>query len=388
MKKVSSALSFIAVLVVLTCISIPTVLAAEFAANEEIYLSDIMLDDTYVAGGLVNISEDIAGDLVVAGGNITIDGNIEGDLLIGGGQVTINGNVDDDIRIAGGSLYVNGNVGDDLIATGGQLHVGKNSLIGGSLVLGTGYADILGTVNEDIIGGGGRIIIGGTVYRDINLQVHDILTLTKDAKVNGNLIYTSLREAEFEENQVAGYIEFNKQMPIDDSNVGEQVETFFTRGHLIFTILGYLSILVIALIFVFLTPSLLIETTKISKAHPWRSLGIGLIVAICSFATTIILMITVVGFSLAMILITSLSIALYLSKLYAAMLIGNLLIHPKKMTRMKLFGIIALGGFVITVIGIVPYIGWIATLGAALISFGAMCTYEKVLYDKLELNKI
>ncbi|MBU1445842.1 hypothetical protein KKD70_01100, partial [Patescibacteria group bacterium] len=159
-------------------------------------------------------------------------------------------------------------------------------------------------------------------------------------------------------------------------------------GHLIFTILGYLAILAIALLFVFLAPSLLIETTKISREHPWKSLGIGMIVIICGFAATIILAITIVGFSLAMILGTTLSIALYLSKLYAAMLVGNLLIKPKKMNRPKLFGIIALGGFVITVIGIIPYIGWIATLGAAIVSFGAMCTYEKVLYDKLGLNKL
>jgi hypothetical protein len=388
MKKVFSALSVILMFAVLSIIAMPTAFAIEFAAGEEVYLSDIMLDDTYIAGGLVSITEDISGDLLVAGGNVTIDANIEGDLFIIGGQVTINGNVEDDLRMTGGSLSVNGNIGDDLIATGGQLHVGKNSLIGGSLVLGTGFADILGTVNEDIIGSGGRIIIGGTVYRDINLQVHEILTLTKDAKVNGNLIYTSLREAELKETQVAGYIEFNKQMPIDDTNISEKVETFFTRGYLIWTILSYLAILLIAFLFVFLAPVLLIETTKISKAHPWRSLGIGLIVAICGFAATIILMITVIGFSLAVILGTALSIALYLSKLYAAMLVGNLLVHPKKMTRIKLFGIIALGGFIITVIGIVPYIGWIATLGAALVSFGAMCTYKKVLYDKLELNKI
>ncbi|MBU1446062.1 FapA family protein, partial [Patescibacteria group bacterium] len=225
MKKAFSALSSILMLAVLSCVSIQTVFAAEFVANEEVYLSDIMLDDTYIAGGLVTITEDISGDLVVTGGNITIDGNVEGDLLVAGGQITVNGDVSDDIRIAGGSIYVNGNIGDDLISMGGQLQVGKNSLIGGSVVIGTGFANILGTVNEDIIGGGGRVIIGGTVYRDINLQVQDVLTLTKDAKVNGNLIYTSLREAELEETQVAGYIEFNKQMPIDDTNIGEKVET-------------------------------------------------------------------------------------------------------------------------------------------------------------------
>ena len=326
--------------IVLLCLSIPTAFALEFSTNEEVYLNDVMLDDTYIAGGIVSVIENIDGDLVVTGGNITIDGDIDGDLLVAGGQITVNGNVSDDIRMAGGSLSVNGNVGDDLIATGGQLHVGKNSLIGGSLVLGTGSANILGTINEDIIGGGGRIVIGGTVYRDINLQVQDILTLTKNAKINGNLIYTSLREAELQENQVAGYIEFNKQMPIDDSNIGDKIQTFFTRGHLIFTILEYLAILVIALIFVFLAPVLLIEPIKIAKEHPWRSLGIGLVVTICSFATTIILAITVIGFSAAMILGTTLAIALYLSKLYAAMLVGNLLIKPKQINRIKLFGII------------------------------------------------
>lgn len=367
--------------------AIPSAFAVEFKADEEIFLSEPLLDDTYVAGGIVTIDENTIGDLYIAGGTITVNGNVEGDLVIAAGEVTVNGDISDDLRIAGGTISITGNIGDDVIATSGRLEVGSDTLIGGTLVVGNGYANIMGTINEDVKGGGGRITLGGVVYGDVVLEVQESLMLTDSARINGNLIYTSLREAELGNDQVSGYIEFNKQA-VEDKSVGKQVSDFFTKWHLIFLVFKYLSILLLTIIIVSLFPACLIRGSKIAMEHPWRSLGLGLVIAICAVAATVILLISMIGAPIAGMIVAILIITMYVAKVFAGTFIGGLLIKPKKMTKWKLFGITALGLFILLIIDIVPFIGWLASVVVVFIAFGALWTHKKELYDKLGLQKI
>jgi len=367
--------------------TIPTTSAVVFLAQDELSSSEPILDDAYVAGGMVTMESDIEGDLYVVGGSLMINGDISGDLVIVGGQITVNGNVGDDLRATGGSIFINGNVGDDLIAPGGQVNIASESLIGGSLILGSGFANILGTINENILGGGGKIVLGGTVYGDVQVEVQETITLTEKAKINGNLIYTGLRKAELNEDQVEGFIEYN-ELIVENTNLGENIKGIFSKLHIIFQVFQYLSMLVLAFVIVMLAPATLIGAAEIAKARPWKSLGLGLVIALCSIASIIVLSITIIGLPLAGMLLAILCITMCLAKVYAGAFIGKMLINPKKMTRAKLFWISALGIFVIEIVGLVPFIGWIIAFLTVIIGFGALWTHKKDLYGKLNLQKI
>lgn len=373
----------------LLCISASSAFAVEFFAEDELYLTESQDVDVYAAGGIVSIEEDIEGDLYTAGGLLTINGNIEQDLVAAGGQITINGDVGDDLRVGGGSVVLNGSVGDHVVATGGNLNVSTSSLIGGDLIIGNGYANILGTVNGDLKGGGGKIVIGGAIYGDVIVEAQDSITLTENAQINGNLIYKSLREAQLKEEQVAGFIEFNKRTIVEEEvGMEDQIESFFSRWHLFFQVFKYLALLVIAVVLVLIAPACLTSTTKTGLKKPWKSLGLGFVVLICSIAAMIVLSITVLGLPLAFILLGILIITLYVARVYAALLIGNLLIRPKKMTKLKLFGLIALGAFIISIISIVPFVGWLISFVIHMIAFGAFWMHKKELYDKVDMQKL
>ena len=378
----------IVVCAIFTMFTTPTTSAITFMADKEISSSEAILDDAYAAGGLVTIDSDVEGDLFVAGGSLTINGDITGDLVVAGGQVTINGNVSDDVRAAGGSVFINGNIGDDLITTGGQMNLSSGSLVGGSIILGSGFANILGTVNEDIKGGGGKIVLGGTVYGSVEVEVQDSIVLTDNAKINGNLIYSGLRKAELNEEQVEGFIEYNELIKVENADIGQNIEDFFSKLHVFLQIFQYISIMILAFVLIMLIPKALIDTANIAKSHPWRSLGLGFVISLCSIAAVIILSITLVGLPLALILLAIFIITMYLAKIYAGIFIGMLIANPKKMTKLKLFGIAALGIFIIEVVELVPFIGWLITLLTVILGFGALWTHKKELYDKLNMNKI
>lgn len=368
-------------------LTIPTTSAVVFLAEEELSSTEAILDDAYAAGGLVTMESDVEGDLYVAGGSLTINGNISGDLVVGGGQITINGDIGDDVRAAGGSIFLNGNVGDDMIVTGGQLNISSESLIGGTLILGAGFANILGTINEDILGGGGKIVLGGTVYGDVNVEVQDTITLTEKARINGNLIYKGLRKAELNEDQVEGFIEYN-ELIVEETNFGENMKSFFSKMHIFFQIFHYLAMLVLAFVIVMLAPTTLNETAETAKAHPWRSLGLGLVIALCAIAGSIVLGITLIGLPLAGIVIALFIITMCLAKIYAGVFIGKLLVNPKKLTKLKVFALAALGIFIIDIVSLVPIVGKPVAFLTVTMGFGALWTYAKHLYDKLNLKKL
>ncbi|MCD6109548.1 hypothetical protein J7J83_02210 [bacterium] len=365
----------------------PTTLAVTFLADNELSSDEEILDDAYIAGGVITINNNIDGDLFVVGGQTTINGNINGDLVVAGGQITINGDVIDDARIGGGSIFVNGNIGDDLIATGGQLNVSSDSLIGGSLILGNRFSNILGTINEDIKGGGGRIILGGSVYGDVDVTVQDTIALTEKAKINGNFIYNGLRKAEFHEDQVEGFIEYNKIVK-KQTDIGGNIKDFFYKAYFILKFIGYLSMVIIAFVLTMLFPKTLIKTADIAKSNPWRSMGLGLVIALSTIASVIVLGVTLIGLPLAGILLAVFLVTIYLAKIYAGIFIGRLLINPKKMTKGKLFGIGALGIFIIEIVSLVPLVGGLIAILTVFIGFGALWTYKKSLYKELNLQKI
>lgn len=146
--------------------------------------------------------------------------------------------------------------------------------------------------------------------------------------------------------------------------------------------------LVLAFVLIMLAPSVLTGASSIAKQHPWRSLGLGFVIALCSIASFVVLSITVIGLPLAGILLAIFIITMCLAKIYAGVFIGNLLINPKKMNKLKLFGIAALGIFIIEVVGLVPYVGGLIALLTVILGFGALWTHKKELYDKLNLQKI
>lgn len=383
-RNLLAALITCALFVVFTT---PTTSAIVFLAENELYSTETILDDAYAAGGIVTIDSEIEGDLFVAGGSLTINGTVKGDLVVAGGQVTINGEVTDDVRAGGGSIFINNNVGDDVIATGGQINISSDSLIGGTLVIGSGFTNMLGTINEDIIGGGGKIVIGGEVYGDVRLEVQDTITLTEKAKINGNLIYSGLRKAELNEDQVEGFIEYN-EIIVKDTDIGKNIENFFSKLHIFFQIFQYLSMLVIAFALAMIAPSALVKTADIAQAHPWRSLGLGIVIALCSIAAFVVLGITVIALPFASIILALFVITMCLAKVYAGVFIARLLINPKNMTKAKLFGIAALGILIIEIVGLVPFVGGIIALLTVFIGFGSLWTYKKQLYDSLNLNKL
>ncbi len=362
-------------LLLLLSISLFVALSFGFSANgvefksEENFISTIpLLDDAYVAGGNVSIESDVNGDLFVVGGNVTINGNISEDLVVAGGIVNVFGNVGDDLRILGGQITVLGNVGDDLILGGGKVEIGKNAVINGSLISGAGFITLSGEVKEDMKGGVGILYLSGKVLKNVTLTVEEQLSVAETAYIGGDLSYSALSEMEIPANVVKGKTEFNQ---FKKGNVLSEL----TYAFFLYKLISYVSILLIALLFVLIAPRMLIKIGQVTKEKLLKSFGVGILTLLGIVVLSIILMITIIGIPLALISLASLLIIFYVSKVVIAIFITSYFFNYSKMTKhvkAKVFGGVALGLLIYYVVSIIPFLGFIISLILCAVAVGGL----------------
>lgn len=379
MKKLSIA---VFATLLFSLLVLPTASALTIEAGENVLISDNLLDDVYVAGANATVESTIFGDLYITGGNINITGNINEDLVVAGGKVTITGNVAGDLRVAGGQVAIYGNVGDDLVVAGGQVDIGKSSVIGGTLLSGAGLLTLDGEVGEEIRGGVGAMILNGKVGGDVTLTVEDTLTISDKASIGGNLKYSAVLEKNIPDGVVAGTISFNQ---FEKENILKDLTYFF----LVTKLLSLLGALLIALLFVLFAPTFLMKNAQETKENVLKSLGIGALAFLTAIIAPVLLMITIIGIPIAVILLAAFVAAFYLAKVYAAAwLVGYFVNFKKKISPMKFFGYMALALLAYYVIGMIPFIGWLANMVLFLIGLGAVIMGEMGLMKFLKSKKM
>ncbi len=361
--------------------SIPTY-AVTLQVGENFEIKETLLDDAYVMAAKADIDADINGDLYITGGQVTVNGNILEDLVVGGGKVTVNGNVTGDIRVLGGQIMINGNVGDDVVGAGGQIDISRDSVIGGSVLAGTGVLTIDGKVLEDVRGGIGAFILNGVVERNIMITVEDTIDIDENAYIGGNLKYSALIEGNVPSGVVKGETSFNA---FEKENVVEELTYFF----LLEKFVNFLAAVLLMVFMVLLMPKMLINGGKLANENVLRSFGIGLLTVIAAFIGFIILMITIVGIPFALILMSLMIIVVYLAKIFTCAWIGSYFLNYKrKVSVTKLFSVLTLILFAYYLVGMIPFIGWIINIALFLIGVGTVVVTKLDYFKMMKKKKL
>ena len=187
-------------------------------------------------------------------------------------------------------------------------------------------------------------------------------------------------EANIPDGVVSGEILFNQ---FEEESVLENI----TYAFFIWKILSFLSALILAGILVLLAPKALIRATKITSENILKTFGVGLLTMIVAIIGAIVLMVTVVGVPVGLIIFAILLMAIYFAKVFVAVwLAGYVLNYKKKISRWKLFGVMALAMLAYYIVGVIPYVGWVANLILFLIGIGAMVLL-KIEYFKFMKEK-
>jgi cytoskeletal protein CcmA (bactofilin family) len=214
------------------------VLAFDGRTGDDIVIEsdEVINDDLYVTAENFTLDGTIKGDLFVMGNSITINGTVEGDLFAGGETIVINGTVNGDTSIGGAALQLGETavLGEDLLAGGASLETKDGSTTGGDLLVGSGQTLLAGDVAGDVFAGTGALELRGEFGGDVTAEVGDStedqpapsmympnvkislpsvrpgFTVSKDAVIKGDLVYTQSSDVTIPSNVVAGKITRNE----------------------------------------------------------------------------------------------------------------------------------------------------------------------------------
>jgi len=399
-------------IMLISVLIIPTALAGVFHADETVRVNKKdLIDDVYVAGSSIHVDKKVYGDLHAAGANIYIDADVTGDVYAAGSSVTINGQIDgdlivfsstlnltgvvaDDVKVATGQSNINAQIGGDVIIAAGMLDITQNTVIGGDLVVGSGQLTMLGDVKGDVIGGFEKITLGGSVDGNMKIKFTETIAFMNGADVNGNLFYKASAEVDLPVGLVDGKIEYKE---LKNKFISYNKGHLFAGMFAIFASLvlySFLSHSFAAFIILLFVPGMLAASTKHMKKRFGKSVGLGFLGLILFPVIAAVLVATVVGWKLLTLLIMLLLVMLTISALVAGNWIGRLIYKKKKLKRKlprgkllwREFGVTVLGLFLMHLVLLIPFVGWIVYLVLVITAFGALLITQKERYKVLSEN--
>lgn len=348
------------------------VFAAEPRAGDTVVVGpgETLNDDLYAFGGNVTVQGIIRGDVISFAGNIMLSGEVAGDLMASGGTISVPGAVEGSVRVGGGTITIDGTVGDDVLAGAGTLILDSRSSVGRDLLFGVGSATIRGVIGRNVLGSGGEIIIDGLVGGDVQIEA-DRVQLTRNAVIEGNLIYASNREAEISEGAIVrGTVE--RRIPEGKAEPGPlswAVSFFVSWARMLIGLFAF------GLIFVLLFPAFSRRTVRTLGESPWPSLGLGFAELIAVPPISVIIFVLGLlfgGWWIGLMVLAVYGIALTLGFVMVGLAIGDRLLAQFGKARDHQILALLLGLTILTLVSQVPCVGAIVAFIAIFFGLGAL----------------
>ena len=343
-------------------------LAADYRVGQQPTLpsSQTITGNEYLAGGTVTSAGAVSGDVVAAGGNLGISGAVGGDVLAAGGNVTISSSVGGDVRFAGGNISVQGKVNGDVIAAGGSVALSGPG-VGGDAALAGGSVDISAPVSGSVRVGGGKVYIDGPITGDVIINAVT-LTLGSNADIQGSLTYTATKELTKESGaQVRGEVHFTQRAPrSEEAAIAATVFSVWVFGK-------FLALLVCALVAGLVFARFSREIVERVVREPLTHFGVGLLTLAALPVISVLLFATLVGIPLGVLGLLSFAVVMLVSWLFTPIVVGSVVYHFfSKRDWVNSWFTILIGAFVYSILGLIPFVGWLLQLILLLLSLGAI----------------
>lgn len=383
MKKVIFVFLFA---ILIGVVGATSVLAKEPNSQKIVTIArDTIVDSDYFASGdVVTISGTVNGDVYVLAEKVTVDGVINGDLIATGGTVVISGQVAQDARVGAGELIVDGIISGSLTAGAGQIEIDDDAAIGKSVVLGAGSMRIDGSVERGATIGGGDVILNSYIGQSAKVGA-GTLTLSENAKINGDLNYWSDNEATIRNlDSVSGSV---AKHAAGNKDAGENARNMFGGIGILWKIVSFVSAFILGFALLKLVPVFIGDVLKTYKDKPFVSLGLGFLSLVLAPILFILLLLSVIGIPFAVFLAFGLIVILMISKIFVALFVGEY-IKARFKLKISQLGVLALGLAVWGILTSLPVLGGILTFIGCLSAVGAFLVTKKSYYKMLSEKKL
>lgn len=406
---------------------------------------DVVMDGTVngmlvAAGQTVTINGSVHGDALLMGETVTLTSSavIDGNLFTTAATVIIDGKVAGSVfgGSAAAELKDKAAVGRNLYYGGYSLTTKTGSLVGTDLFTGAYQAILSGSVTRDAKIGAGAIELNGSIGRNAVFNVgHDQdvhnpeawfsftpgrqylppaipagIRISSNAKINGNLTFTSdADQSSTFKPSTSGSIIYQTPVPLETGS-GRQVRVGRGSGSLLgFSLFSaaqrFLTLLILGALAIWLLLKPFNKTVEKGIQKPLHTAGWGFVVISVGFLAMLVIPITfvlmaillgflslggllfawlgVVGSAILLITLAFLFVVFSVSKLIALYMASKWLtghLFPKSANNVWV--ILFVGVSIYVLLTMIPVIGWLAGLAAALVGTGAFWLTVRNLREK------
>lgn len=351
--------------------------ALDTKAGNSIYVpkEEIVSGNFYAAGNTITVDGNISGDLIAVAQTININGDIEGDIIAAAENITVNGEVGGNIRVVGTAVTLNGMVARNVNAFGKNIILGNESQIGWDVFAIGNSLESRGNIAGGLAGNLGHALVSGKIGKNINIKMFEnnsdgILIVSPGAAVGNGIIYTAKNSAQIAEKAaITGEIE---------QKTPQTTETSSFAGWLWPEIYSIFCALAVGLILVFLGKNVTPKILKRIDDKPYRALLQGLLLMLALPILVFLLLFTLIGIPLALIISAWWLIAVYMARIFTAILVGQIIlknITKNKKDDPKLIWCLILGVIICWLLFAIPYVGWILCLLAIWLGLGGFLSY-------------
>ncbi|MGD0328438.1 MAG: hypothetical protein ABSB00_01850 [Minisyncoccia bacterium] len=345
---------------------------ASFSAARSLLAASSSPGNAYVAGFSVVTTAPVSGDLSAIGGSIVIAAPVSGDELLFAGSLSSRAPVSGDFRAAGGNITVEKPIAGDLIAFG--LSVNDSGRAGGSIFIAALNAALIDGASGPVTIYGNNVSLAGDFSGNIDVVTSGRLTLAPGTTIHGILSYEA-PEAAFIPASAAiiGGIDYRNVSYLPNAGTSRAL-AFVSVGFFLFV--RILGALVLAGLLAGLFPRLAEMITD--YAYTARPRGIlltmllGFAILVATPILSVVLLLTFVGVGIALLVFILYALLVFLSLMYAGILLGGILARRYARRETVLWHDGVLGMFILSLIALVPFVGFFAVLLLTIFSTGAL----------------
>jgi hypothetical protein len=244
---------------------------------------------------------------------------------------------------------------------GSTIVIDPNEVLCGQITTFGGTVDIKGELRGNVTAFNSNVTVAGNVNGNIKL-FGGTLTLANGSQIHGHIDLYAARERSEQNIQLDSTITDHTRHPW----------MFFMPGEFSFPFWSLLVWLILGVVLIKLLPEhvMFVRTTAATKTG--RSLLIGLLSILLAPAVLVVLIALILPIPLALILALGLIAAWALGTVAIGWIVGERImqaIAPRHNTRLI---DVVVGLAVLVLVGSLPYIGWLISIGVGLLGLGAV----------------
>ena len=370
-RKILKIAAAVPVALLIVLLSVTPAAAAELQGYDDVIIAsgEVVNDDLYLEGNRVTINGVVNGDVLAAGSTVIIDGTVNGNVIALASTLNFDGEITGSLRTAASTIYIGGNIGKDLVIAGSTIDLGNTAEIGRDLVFGASNMKVKSAIARDILGVGEKVEFSDITGGDISVEVES-LTIASTATIKGDLVYTSENEVDVRSGAVIEG-EITQKTPVDRW----YLDWTFTPVMQAWTkAIAYLMVLLLGIIIILIAPRKSAAVVSKIQTTPLKTLGWGALVFFVTPIAIVIAILTIIGIPVGLIAALLYGLLIFISQLVIGLFIGRWILSGFNVeeTKGSLIGGLFIGFTLLTLVKLIPWVGFILWWPTVLFGIGAI----------------